>query len=127
MEKCTALEGYATLVNMTREYYNESRSVKEALDRAVLYCIENDILKDTLTKIRQEGTMDILTEFDEEAFRALMREEGEEIGEARGRAEGRAEERLKAIRIAADAGLDKTVIINSLKYTEEEYEEALAK
>ena len=75
--------------------------------------------------------MDPLTEFDEEAFRALMREEGEEIGEARGvvkgRAEGRAEERLKAIRIAADAGLDKTVIINSLKYTEEEYEKALAK
>lgn len=57
-----------------------SQSVEEAMKKSVDDCIRDDILKDFLEKYGKEVTGMCLTEFDEEKFRQMMREEGREEG-----------------------------------------------
>lgn len=54
LDSCRTLFEYAQLVAKVREYTSEGKLLGTAIDMAVEYCIDNDILKDFLTKNRSE-------------------------------------------------------------------------
>ena len=60
---------------------------EEAVNTAVDYCIENDILKEFLVKHKSEVLDMCITEFNEKAFIDGIREEGLEEGLEKGRNE----------------------------------------
>lgn len=75
LARCGALHDYMVLVNKIREYA-KSMTFEHAVDMAVVYCIENDIMKKFLLKHRAEVTDMCITEFDEKVFVNGMKEEG---------------------------------------------------
>ena len=79
-----------TLVNYVK-YYKKEHTIKEATDKAVTRCINENILKDILLKNRAEVMNMVITEFNEEVFVKGIREEGREEGRKEGREEGRKE------------------------------------
>ena len=82
LAKCEALGGYITFVDKVRTY-NKSMPLTYAVDRAVDECVEDGVLEEFLSKHRREVRNMVLTEFDEEKYLKMMREEE--------RAEGRLE------------------------------------
>ena len=82
LAKCEALGGYITFVDKVRTY-NKSMPLTHAVDRAVDECVEDGVLEEFLNKHRREVRNMVLTEFDEEKYLKMMREEE--------RAEGRLE------------------------------------
>ena len=96
LERCKVLGGYATFVDKVRAY-NQSMPLTVAVDQAVDECVEAGVLEEFLSKHRREVRNMVLTEFDEEKFLKMVREEE--------RAEGRAEgERILLIKILSDLG-----------------------
>ena len=87
MESCGWLNDYMTFVNKVREYHADGAFDDLAIDieKAIDYCIDNDILKEFLKTYRSEVTksMQLNYEFDRqlELERADAIEEGMEIGE----------------------------------------------
>ena len=59
--------------------------MQTAMNRAVDYCIENDILKEFLLKNRAEVLGMLLEEFDAEKYERTIRDEGWEEGQKEGR------------------------------------------
>ena len=99
MEKCKTLKEYSIFVAEVRKGTADGYPLKEAIERAVDRCIEENILKDILTKNRAEVTNMVLTEYDEERHIAnekkISLEEGLRIGREEGLRVGR-DEGLKA-------------------------------
>lgn len=79
MERCQKLKEYAILIAKIREY-NRSMELIHAIDKAVEECIPENVLRDFLEKHRREVCNMCLTEFDEERYRKIIREESCEIG-----------------------------------------------
>ena len=71
---------YSLFIARIRQNTNNGMSVEQAIDEAITYCIEHDILKDVLLKNRSEVRHMLLTEFDEKKFAKSMWEEGRESG-----------------------------------------------
>lgn len=65
LEKCKPLYGYSFFAHKIRENQKHGMSIQEAADKAVDYCIENDILKDVLTKHKAEVIGMCITEYNE--------------------------------------------------------------
>ena len=86
LRRCKALGGYATFVDKVRTY-NRSMPLTAAVDQAVDECVENGVLEEFLSKHRREVRNMVLTEFDEEKFLKMMREEERAAGRAEGRLE----------------------------------------
>ncbi|RHP42164.1 MULTISPECIES: hypothetical protein [unclassified Clostridium] len=63
----------------------------DAVDAAVQICIKRGILKDLLASHRAEVVDVILTEYDEQKYRAMEKKEGKAECRAEGKAEGKAE------------------------------------
>ena len=63
--------------------------LQHAIDEAISYCLENDILTDVLIRNRSEVRHMLLTEFNEKKFAKTMWEEGHESGYSSGYSEGR--------------------------------------
>ena len=63
-------------------------STAHAINEAITYCIENDILTDILIKNRSEICHMLLTEFDEKKFAKTMWTEGHESGFSEGNESG---------------------------------------
>ena len=84
MEKCRVLEEYSRLVAVTRDYMTVEKDIQTALNRAVDYCIENDILKEFLLRNRAEVLGMLLEEFDAEKYERTIRGEGREEGREEG-------------------------------------------
>ena len=75
MEKCKVLSEYSQFIAKVREL-NESMSLEDAIDAAVEYCIQNKILHEFLEKHRREVKDMTLTEFNEERYAEVLKEEG---------------------------------------------------
>ena len=80
LKKCKVLSEYMSFVNAVRKNYEEGMDAEVAVDRAVTECIKNGILADYLRDHRAEVIAMILTEFDEEAYRKGIFEEGRKEG-----------------------------------------------
>lgn len=88
MDKCKVLEGYSMLVAVTRNYMVAEKDIQTALNKAIDYCIEKDILKEILLRNRAEVLGMLLEEFDAEKYERTLRGEGWENGREEGRKEG---------------------------------------
>lgn len=78
LDSCPALKGYALLVQYTREYQANGSELKEAVEQAIDRCIQENHLKSYLLKKKAEVSLMLLTEFNQEAFARVIREEGED-------------------------------------------------
>lgn len=97
VKKCPILSDYVRFIAKIRELSQKISDSGKAIDEAVEYCIQNDILREFLEKHRREVKNMCLTEFDEERYGQLMREEGWEDGHAKGIEQGKAEGQLHGI------------------------------
>lgn len=86
MENCRDLYEYSYLVEEVRKGRKSGLSLADSVDRAVNTCIENDILKEFLSRHRAEVKNMILEEFDMEKHLKLVRMEGYQEGEEKGKA-----------------------------------------
>ena len=84
LNTCKKLHDYSCFVSKVREYLKEGLVLSEAVDRAVLYCIDHDILKELLEIHRTEVKQVILEEYDEELHMKTLYEEGVAAGKAAG-------------------------------------------
>ena len=75
LERCPALKGYAELIALIREYQREGMQIEAAVSAAVSECIKRGILKEYLTKQKSEAENMILTEFDQDAYEDMLKEE----------------------------------------------------
>lgn len=80
LKNCKPLEDYMFLINSIRENEAEGLPIEEAIDKAVRFCIEQDVLKEFLLAHRAEVVSVCLTEFNERVFVEAIREEGREEG-----------------------------------------------
>ena len=87
MNACRALREYAMYVEHVRTYAKQM-PLADAVEKAVDYCIEADILSEFLRKNRAEAIKMSIYEYDEELHFRTLREEGREEGLAAGLAEG---------------------------------------
>lgn len=74
LSKCEVLGDYAIFVDKVRRY-NTDMPLVNAVDRAVDECVEAGVLEYFLSKHRREVKNMVLTEFDEEKFLKMVREE----------------------------------------------------
>ena len=88
LDNCKPLREYMILVERIRQNSKEM-DVEEAVDAAVTYCIDHDILRDFLIKHRAEVKDVCITEFNEQVFINGIKEEGREQGRKDGIREGR--------------------------------------
>ncbi len=79
LDKCRPLRDYTTFVNKVKELA-VSTDFEQAIDNAVDYCIDNDVLKDYLIQNRAEVKDMCLTEFNEKVYEESIRSEGFEQG-----------------------------------------------
>lgn len=84
LEACPALKGYALLVQYTREFQKENFSLNESVEKAIDRCIQENLLKNYLLKKKAEVNLMLLTEFNQEAFARVIREEGRKEGKEEG-------------------------------------------
>ena len=85
LSKCEPLKDYMTLIQCMKENQANGLSVKDAVDKAVIDCIQHGVLRDFLKKHRAE-VMDVcITEYNEKTFIDGIRAEGREEGRTEGR------------------------------------------
>ena len=63
-------------------------TLKDALEKAIDTCINQDVLADFLKKHRAEVTNMILTTYDKDLYEKTLKEDAREEGRAEGREEG---------------------------------------
>lgn len=90
MEKCRKLGEYSLFVHWVRVFFQKGTySLEQAIDAAVDYCIEHEILTDILRKNRGEVKDMLLTIEDDKRHWRLMKQEVREQALAEGLAEGK--------------------------------------
>ncbi|WP_306793968.1 hypothetical protein, partial [Agathobacter rectalis] len=82
LNNCRPLQEYMLLIEEIRKNRSDGMEVEQAVDKAVTYCINNNILSEFLTKHRAEVIDVCITEYDEQAFVNGIREEGRQEGRA---------------------------------------------
>ncbi len=87
LKKCKPLSDYMAFINAIRRFKTD-HTTEEAVNIAVDWCIENDILKDLFSKYKAEVKDMCLTEFDAKAYENLVREESLREGRNEGMQEG---------------------------------------
>lgn len=120
MERCRVLKEYAKFIDIARAYIAEKREIQDALNTAINYCIDHNILSDFLKKYRAEVLGMILEEFDVEKYERSIKAEGIEIGLQQ------AEKRIEQVNRLTDILLEQNRIAD-LKHAvkEPEYQEQL--
>ena len=94
-EKCNILEQYSIFVHRVRMYNDSMDDLKKAIDKAADECIREGVLKEILETQKKEGFDMVLTEFDEEKYEKMIKEEG----------------RIEGIRQGISQGITKTLCV----------------
>ncbi|MBQ8798941.1 MAG: hypothetical protein IJZ55_05175 [Lachnospiraceae bacterium] len=122
LKKCRPLADYMVLINCIRGNEAKGMRFEDAVDAAVQYCINSNVLKEFLVAHRAEVVSVCLTEFNEKMFVDSIREEGRDEGLAEGRVEGRAEgERSMVVRLVKKGHLSIEKAIEELQISKEEF------
>ncbi|MGN1148863.1 MAG: hypothetical protein ACI4TB_10590, partial [Lachnospiraceae bacterium] len=88
MSCCRRLEEYSLFINKVKEYRQFGYSADNAVDRAVAWCIDNDIMADILGPHRAEVKKMLLTYYNEKKTMRLLQKEAREEAIKEGREEG---------------------------------------
>ena len=89
MNKCKRLMHYSQFIARINQNIDAGMLLRNAIDEAISYCLENGILTVVLVRNRSEVHHMLLTEFNEKKFAKTMWEEGHESGYSSGYSEGR--------------------------------------
>ena len=91
IKRCAKLAEYSAFVTITNEYMEETDDKEKALEEAIIYCQNHDILKEFLEKHGTEVLYMLLEEWNiddaKEVWQEDARAEGIEQGMAKGKAE----------------------------------------
>jgi len=109
------LADYASFIAKVREYL-KNHPLEEAIELAVKYCIDNDILKEFLLENASEVINVLTTEFDMDKAIEVARWEGKEEGIEKGRIEGIQEGRKEGKKESKNYVLE--LIAQGLSYEE---------
>ena len=85
LKQCSILGDYGKLISKIREFKQNTDNLKEAITKAIDYCIENDVLKEFLLEHRSEVVDMLRMEYDEAKTMAHIREDSYEEGELAGK------------------------------------------
>jgi len=80
LEKCKTLDNYSFFIDKIREYQKDGIKLEKAINNAIEYCIENNILKKYLKKHGSEVFNMIFAEWNWDTALKVAREEGREEG-----------------------------------------------
>ena len=105
LKACPILNDYMTLINRVNEYRRKGENTERAVDKAVVSCIEDNILKDFLHKNRTEVLEVCITEFNKETYEAGIRAEGRAEGVEEGMAKGMAKGKQSMLEQMLKAGV----------------------
>lgn len=105
LKKCKPLSDYMAFINAIRRF-KKGHTTEEAVNLAVDWCIENDVLKELLSKYRAEVKDMCLTEFDAKAYEDLVRKESLKEGQKKGM-----DKLSKLIILLNDAGRSEDIIV----------------
>jgi hypothetical protein len=112
VRRCEALYGYTTFVNKAREYNKiQKMSSEDAIRKAVLYCIDNNILKNFFNQNKKE----IINMFTEEWSLDVAVKVAEEDGMLKGKVEIAKAMRAKGMDVNAIAELTKLTVDDILR------------
>ena len=89
LKKCVTLEGYSVLISKVWEYKKSKLPLDEALELAIKYCVENDVLKDFLREHGSEVYSMLYGEYRVEDEIAVVAREAREDGYAEGHEESK--------------------------------------
>ncbi len=84
MNSCRTLAEYAEFVAISRQNIADGMKLQDALNAAIDYCLEHDILYDVLREHRSEVLGMLLEEFDVDKYESTIRMEGVEQGMQQG-------------------------------------------
>lgn len=85
---CRRLEEYSLFVDCIKAYRKNGSSAVQAIENAVVYCIDHGIMEDILLPFRAEVTKMLLTEYNEKKYMRMFRKEAREEGLKEGRTLG---------------------------------------
>ena len=91
MDKCLPLKAYAEFVQRVRDNQAAGMKLDDAIEEALDYCIQNNLLAEYFAENRGRVAKMMLTEYASKIHMKTIREEGRAEGHAEGRAEGREE------------------------------------
>ena len=77
---CKRLEEYSRFVDCIKTYRKNGDSTHQAIENAVIYCIDHGIMEDILLPFRAEVTKMLLTEYNEKKYLRMFRKEAREEG-----------------------------------------------
>lgn len=127
MEKCRVLEEYAKFVAVSRQYAATEKDMQKALNVAISYCIDHDILSDFLRKYQSEVLGMLLEEFDVEKYERTIRRESWEEGKEEGIEIGILQQQSATINKLLSKGMSEEQIADILEISTEQVEKEAKK
>ena len=128
MELCTTLKEYSLFVDVSRQYIDDMKRrgkknyIKKGVNKAVDYCIENDILADFLKERKAEVISMTITEWNEEEVMKKIAEENKEEGYSEGLEHGLERGEFNTIADLYKEGvISLEIVLRKLNITEEEF------
>jgi hypothetical protein len=80
VQQCKRLEEYSNFIAKIDEGLAKGMGSQQAIESAITYCIDNDIMSDILSRNRAEVIGMLLTEYDEQKTLDYLRKEALEDG-----------------------------------------------
>ena len=90
MDKCLPLKAYAEFVQRVRDNQSAGMKLDDAIEEALDYCIQNNLLAEYFAENRGRVAKMMLTEYASKIHMKTIREEGRAEGREEGLAEGEA-------------------------------------
>ncbi len=106
MERCGRLGEYAHFVAKIKEFQKAGQYTDEAVDNAMVYCMEHGIMEDILTPFWAEVKKMLLTEYNERKYMRMFRKAAREEGLQEGRQEGLEQGRQEGLEQGHREGLE---------------------
>lgn len=119
LSECKTLGDYSRYVAKVRTYVKKM-PIEDAVEQAIVECIQDDILADFLRKHRVEAKNVSIFEYDEARHMEMEREASREEGRQVGREEGEIKKVIEQIRKKALKGLDVETIAEHLEESVDE-------
>ena len=84
LSNCKTLSDYGILIKTINDYKQKYNEINAAIENAIDYCIEHDVLKDFLLERKTEAMHTLLTEYDEKKTMEYLRQDAYDDGVTEG-------------------------------------------
>lgn len=84
LSNCKTLSDYGILIKTINDYKQKYNDINAAIENAIDYCIEHDVLKDFLLERKTEAMHTLLTEYDEKKTMEYLRQDAYDDGVTEG-------------------------------------------